>query len=737
MPGVPTLPDGLTEQATSIDFPDLPSDGTNSSGPGNTPATGFYRVINVTPFAVADYFAVNQDSSQNELNILQNDFDPNDDYFEISNVQSAHNGQIQYYSDGTMFQYTPNPNFYGIDTFIYTIMTAHGGVATATGTICVNKAGNNPPTVGDLTFILNTNEYAVSFNAITNSSDADGDTNILFALTSPRGGTVSGDLNGNVTYSRNPEYFGSDSFTYFVTDGNGGFAKGTVIIRQASSSSDKIPDQWKLWYGIDMSVDSSTNDLDGDGLPNLAEFQLGTNPLKRDNPLNLTTITNGLSLTEYVQFQLTGMSPMISVPPISLYMDGSPTDNSHLFQGPNGRWFIGWDTSHVPNGIHQIQVAFEFNPSGTPHVVYGEQKTVQITNRMTFDKLTSKFSDTGLFIDATVAAGDADVDIELYDEGGYPLAYASTSTSGGRLQLYWDLTDGYEQICFGSIQALFYLSPQNTNQANAVTADDTLPNQPVHEWWLREINNPNRTGFVVAWGWDQHGSQFDKNRNTMMLDGVVNILGNPSDINSYFMEPYPFNTPLGQNSFRFDTQLDKAILLAAIKRNSFFFWLGHGGANNILGDPDKADISSIDVADALENHASTSTPKHPQVDKHPYKLAIFDGCRTYSDIWPKALGIDPSPSMSTNTVLEYQLFGRSPRAFVGFTNDTMVPTVLDFGGIGHAQFGLALGELFGNWMGGAPLDICMDAFADKAENYGFHGHDSWCISGCYDMKRFD
>jgi len=36
-------------------------------------------------------------------------------------------------ADGETFQYTPNPNFHGQDSFVYTVSDGNGGVDTATG----------------------------------------------------------------------------------------------------------------------------------------------------------------------------------------------------------------------------------------------------------------------------------------------------------------------------------------------------------------------------------------------------------------------------------------------------------------------------------------------------------------------------------------------------------------------------------------------------------------------------
>jgi hypothetical protein len=51
-----------------------------------------------------------------------------------------------------------------------------------------------------------------------------------------------------------------------------------VKILQQDTTGTGLPDQWNLNYGFDPTVDNSMTDPDNDGLPNLAELALGTNP---------------------------------------------------------------------------------------------------------------------------------------------------------------------------------------------------------------------------------------------------------------------------------------------------------------------------------------------------------------------------------------------------------------------------------------------------------------------------
>lgn len=222
-----------------------------------------------------------------------------------------------------------------------------------------------------------------------------------------------------------------------------------------------------------------------------------------------------------------------------------------------------------------------------------------------------------------------------------------------------------------------------------------------------------------------------------MLNGVINIIGNPSSFDDYTLSP-GWNIPYA-STFRYDAEPTKDMLLDALKISGNFFWFGPGSEDTISGNVKKSNLVSDEVEQALQNKKHRSNPKKGIIyeNKRPYRLVILNGCSTYHADWANAFGIDFSEQGSTNIVLEYQFTGRKPQAFVAWSEDVVVPRAGDVGGSVHAQYALALGELFSRWMGGFPLEVCMDFFADTATGYGFTNQDSWKISGCVDLRRYD
>ncbi|MGH7951890.1 MAG: Ig-like domain-containing protein [Limisphaerales bacterium] len=705
-----------------------------------TQPTDFYWLFDVTPVAHDDFFAVNQDSSANQLDIFQNDTDPNDDPINIANLTSPQHGSITNSPDASTFQYTPNPGFYGVDTFTYSITSGYGEVSSnATITVFVNQSGNTPPSANDLIITLQTNVYSVTFNAVTNAS---GNSPVLYAVNPPNMGSVSNDASSNIIYTRNPNMFGGDAFTYILTDTNGGYAVGNVRVEQQDTSGDGLSDQWDLSYGFDPTADNSLADPAGDGLPNLAKFVLGLNPNVANNPLNLSGVTNGTTISGFAQLPIYGLSMNIPKPPIALWVNDLPASDAVLAQGPDGQWQMDWDTSFLTNGDYQIQLDCPVAPSSSPDSitnVMGAPILVQVNNPITMDKLTSQFT-SYLYIYGTLADTNDTFDVYLYDDYGNPLVYATgLSAPNGQIVIGWDLTDGNgTQISFGNIQAVFDL--HSSDESGGVQPDDTSPSPVFSTWFLKDIANAGGA-FAVAWGWNSYGSQFNNNESQMISDGVVNILGNPSDPNSYNLLPVA-NIPYGDSTFRYDSDSDKNILLHALNDSGNFFWLGHSsGAGVILGNEKHSGLGTYDVSKQLGNYAYLSTPKHPRANQHPYHLVILDGCETYDQTWANAFGIDFSPGGSVNTRSDYDAVGRPEQALVGWTKIIYLPNVGDYSGLEHAQYANALGTMSGLWMDGYPLYYCVGQFAGSVisqfadDGYYNTGADSWQISGCVDLER--
>ena len=110
---------------------------------GNKSVTATFIAGNTPPVAVDDAATVVENSSDNQIDVLANDYDPDGDALTIIEVKPPQHGTASH--DGAYAYYTPTPAYTGSDNFTYTISDGHGGTASATVTVTVIPAGNNPP----------------------------------------------------------------------------------------------------------------------------------------------------------------------------------------------------------------------------------------------------------------------------------------------------------------------------------------------------------------------------------------------------------------------------------------------------------------------------------------------------------------------------------------------------------------------------------------------------------------
>ena len=166
--------------------------------------------------------------------------------------------------------------------------TANGGIdrLSRTFTVDVGTANNAPVAVDD---ISNADEDSEN-NAILvlqNDTDSDGDTLTVFSFTQPANGTTTS--NGTViSYTPDPDYEGTDTFSYVAADGNGGRsdpATVTVNVRGINDAPNAVDDPS---ITTDEDVPVSIAVLDNDSDP-------------ENDPLTVASVTpvaNGVTSTD-------------------------------------------------------------------------------------------------------------------------------------------------------------------------------------------------------------------------------------------------------------------------------------------------------------------------------------------------------------------------------------------------------------------------------------------------------
>ncbi|WP_184075355.1 Ig-like domain-containing protein, partial [Sphingomonas prati] len=294
---------------------------TVSDGQGGTSTarvTVTVEAVNDAPVAVADAVTLDEDTTAT-IAVLANDIDVDGDRL-IVTTASATNGVVAINADGTL-TYTPNPDFNGVDTILYTISDGNGGTSqgevavTVIGRadapvvtsplpsrvdsdgdmVRVNVAGafsdvdsdvvsfaasglppgltfdaptgvisgriaadasvgapytvlitandgqggsvsasfvwsvTNPAPVAANDVVTTPEDTAVVIAPLGNDTDADGDRLTIVSATAPRG-IVTINVDGTLSYTPNANFNGTDTISYTISDGQGGFSTASIEV---------------------------------------------------------------------------------------------------------------------------------------------------------------------------------------------------------------------------------------------------------------------------------------------------------------------------------------------------------------------------------------------------------------------------------------------------------------------------------------------------------------------------
>jgi VCBS repeat-containing protein len=229
-----------------------------------------------TPIAADDNYSVDEDEDldvpPDALEVLDNDYDGDGDPLIASQLSDPTNGILNFFNADGSFSYTPTANYYGPDQFQYEACDPTPLCDTATVFITVNSVNDPPVAVDDPDLgppIVTDEDTPIDIDVLANDSDpVEGDPLSVDSV-SPGPGT-NGTLTNNgsdVTYLPNANYFGSASFTYTVTDGNGGYSTATVTLSVNEVNDDPVAvnDNRSMGqFDPPLTIDVLTNDYDVD-----------------------------------------------------------------------------------------------------------------------------------------------------------------------------------------------------------------------------------------------------------------------------------------------------------------------------------------------------------------------------------------------------------------------------------------------------------------------------------------
>jgi VCBS repeat-containing protein len=227
-----------------------------------------------TPVAVSDTYraATNGTLTVSQINgVLNNDTDPNvsGNARTATIVTGPVSGLATLNPDGS-FIYRPNPNFQGVDTFVYRF--SDGLTVSNAATVTISVAPNTPP-------VANPDRYTIATGStltviptqgiLLNDTDADPGTVLTATLnTTTQNGTLSFNSNGTFRYTPNAGFSGLDSFTYQASDGIALSNPTTATITVAAAPT-AVADIYSVTAGQTLTINAPgllANDIDPAGL---------------------------------------------------------------------------------------------------------------------------------------------------------------------------------------------------------------------------------------------------------------------------------------------------------------------------------------------------------------------------------------------------------------------------------------------------------------------------------------
>ena len=413
--------------------------GTTNGGDDSSPSVIFTITVtsqNDDPTANDDSATVDEDSVDIALDVLANDTTDPDvgETLTITAVGTPDQGGSVSIDAGTSLLYSPLADFFGTESFTYTISDGNGGSDTATVIVTVENI-NDDPTAMDDSFSVDEDSIDNPLDTLANDSiDPDSDETLTITTlgTPDQGGSVSISGGNSVLYSPAADFFGSETFTYNIDDGNGGTDTATVTVTVTNVNDDPTAND----DSFNVNEDSSANALDllanDVQLPDSGET-LTINAVGTPDQGGSVVITgggSGVSYTPAADFNgqetftydladgnggsdtatvTVDVQSINDVPSFTKGTDPTVLEDAGPQSVPN------WATSISPGPTNESGQALTFNVTGnTNAALFASQPSVDATGALSFET-------------AADANGSADITITLSDDGGTANGGVNTS----------------------------------------------------------------------------------------------------------------------------------------------------------------------------------------------------------------------------------------------------------------------------------------------------------------------
>ncbi len=224
----------------------------------------FVRQENAAPSAQNDV-AVTAEDSPLSIFLLANDSDPNGDALAVVGLGVPRFGTVSLVAGGTVL-YRPGANFFGADSFTYTVSDGSGG--TATGSVSVTVTPVNDVPLPETDRATTNSDTSVVIELLANDVDVDGDSLSVASVDPPANGSARLE-GGTVIYTPRTDFSGWDTFAYTVVDAQGAQAVGSVMVQviKVDPPLMAVADVTRVSEDSSILVDVTANDVGSREVP--------------------------------------------------------------------------------------------------------------------------------------------------------------------------------------------------------------------------------------------------------------------------------------------------------------------------------------------------------------------------------------------------------------------------------------------------------------------------------------
>ncbi|MEF3192144.1 MAG: tandem-95 repeat protein, partial [Campylobacterales bacterium] len=490
----------------------------DSQGDTSASQTMMFNVTPVNDAPTTNEQNINTSTNEEEqLTIPLTVSDQENDAATVSIASSPSHGTAEAINSGGLeLKYTPENNFFGSDSFKYRVTDANGAYNEYTVSITVNNVDDTPE-ISESLLQFTTSEDTRLPGTLGPKDDGDNEKLTYQVATSQtdQGGSITINSDGTFTYTPNQNFYGTDSFTFSVTD------QKTTVDYTATITVTSVNDPVVLTTSA-LSLEVSENSTDAGRIDLLGQ----TGATDADEGAQIT-----FSLSQHDTNDPSTLTTSLGIAQI--------VDNIFTYQPKE--WVIGTDTISytVSDGqgfsaSHTITVTIKDDPY---NVIGGTEQDDHLAGN---DGRETIYGGDGN--DELSAKGGDDT---LYGEAGNDRLDGGTGTnilSGGDGDDWYIINSIQDRVSEGNgagidgVEPLItnYTLPNNIEEARIVKDQSSLTGNSLDNRFII-TSGINRTTIDGKEGNDtlsfmqlEHAVTFDLSRSTSYsLTSIENIEGTP------------------------------------------------------------------------------------------------------------------------------------------------------------------------------------------------------------------